>query len=121
MEINKAFITIGLATALLQMPVAADAQHAGSACCDHGNKTCRQNPLLQKSTLPFGAPDFARIKETDYLPAIEAAVKQKRENIRKIVDNKAKPTFANTILAYENSGVLLENVSNVFFGLCSAH
>lgn len=55
MEINKAFITIGLATALLQMPVAADAQHAGSACCDHGNKTCRQNPLLQKSTL--GSPD----------------------------------------------------------------
>ena len=121
MEINKAFITIGLATALLQMPVAADAQHAGSACCDYGNKTCRQNPLLQKSSLPFGAPDFARIKETDYLPAIEAAVKQQRENIQKIVDNKAKPTFANTILAYENSGVLLENVSNVFFGLCSAH
>lgn len=121
MEINKAFITIGLATALLQMPVAADAQHAGSACCDHDNKTCRQNPLLQKSTLPFGAPDFARIKETDYLPAIEAAVKLQRENIQKIVDNKAKPTFANTILAYENSGVLLENVSNVFFGLCSAH
>lgn len=121
MEINKAFITIGLATALLQMPVAADAQHSGSACCDHGNKTCRQNPLLQKSSLPFGAPDFARIKETDYLPAIEAAVKQQRENIQKIVDNKAKPTFANTILAYENSGVLLENVSNVFFGLCSAH
>lgn len=121
MEINKAFITIGLATALLQMPVAADAKHAGSACCDHGNKTCRQNPLLQKSTLPFGAPDFARIKETDYLPAIEAAVKQQRENIQKIVDNKAKPTFANTILAYENSGVLLENVSNVFFALCSAH
>lgn len=100
MEINKAFITIGLATALLQMPVAADAQHAGSACCDHGNKTCQQNPLLQKSTLPFGAPDFARIKETDYLPAIEAAVKQQRENIQKIVDNKAKPTFVNTILAY---------------------
>lgn len=121
MEINKAFITIGLATALLQMPVAADVQHAGSACCDHGNKTCRQNPLLQKSILPFGAPDFARIKETDYLPAIEAAVKEQRENIQKIVDNKAKPTFANTILAYENSGVLLENVSNVFFGLCSAH
>ena len=121
MEINKAFITIGLATALLQMPVAADAQHAGSACCDHGNKTCQQNPLLQKSTLPFEAPDFSRIKETDYLPAIEAAVKEQRENIQKIVDNKAKPTFANTILAYENSGVLLENVSNVFFGLCSAH
>ena len=121
MEINKAFITIGLATALLQMPVAADAQHAGSACCDHGNKTCQQNPLLQKSTLPFGAPDFSRIKETDYLPAIEAAVKEQRENIQKIVDNKAKPTFANTILAYEESGVLLDRVSSVFFGLTSAH
>ena len=44
-----------------------------------------------------------------------------RANIQKIVDNKKKPTFANTILAYEESGVLLDRVSSVFFGLTSAH
>nr|WP_308265613.1 M3 family metallopeptidase [Prevotella sp.] len=79
------------------------------------------NPLLQKSSLPFGAPDFSRIHESDYLPAIEAAIKVQRANIQKIVDNKKKPTFANTILAYEESGVLLDRVSSVFFGLTSAH
>nr|WP_308244871.1 M3 family metallopeptidase [uncultured Prevotella sp.] len=79
------------------------------------------NPLLQKSSLPFGAPDFSRIHESDYLPAIEAAIKVQRANIQKIVDNKKKPTFANTILAYEESGVLLDHVSSVFFGLTSAH
>ena len=79
------------------------------------------NPLLQKSSLPFGAPDFSRIHESDYLPAIETAIKVQRANIQKIVDNKKKPTFANTILAYEESGMLLDRVSSVFFGLTSAH
>ena len=102
-------MTIGLATALLQTPVAGSAQNAAS-----------QNPLLMASALPFGAPDFSRIKEADYLPAIEAAIKAQRANIKSIVECKEKPTFRNTILAYENSGVLLENISNVFFGLCSA-
>ena len=112
MKINKSFLTLGLATALLQMPATASAQGSGAS---------RQNPLLQKSTLPFGAPDFSRIQDTDYLPAIEAAIKQQRENIKKIVDNKKKATFQNTILAFEESGVLLDNVTNIFFGLTSAH
>ena len=112
MKINKSFLTLGLATALLQMPATASAQGSGVS---------RQNPLLQKSTLPFGAPDFSRIQDTDYLPAIEAAIKQQRENIKKIVDNKKKATFQNTILAFEESGVLLDNVTNIFFGLTSAH
>ena len=73
-----------------------------------------------KSNLPFGAPDFSRIKESDYLPAIEAAIKIKRDNIQKIVDNKKKPTFQNTILAFEESGILLDRVCSVFFGLTNA-
>ena len=112
MKLNKTFLTMGLAAALLQMPASSFAQTAG------GN---RQNPLLTKSSLPFGAPDFSKIQESDYLPAIEAAIKDQRANIQKIVSNKKKPTFQNTILAYENSGMLLERVSNVFFGLTSAH
>ena len=112
MKLNKTFLTLGLAAALLQMPASSFAQNAGGS---------RQNPLLQKSSLPFGAPDFSKIQESDYLPAIEAAIKEQRANIQKIVSNKKKPTFQNTILAYENSGMLLERVSSVFFGLTSAH
>jgi peptidyl-dipeptidase Dcp len=112
MKLNKTFLTLGLAATLLQMPTSSFAQNAG------GN---RQNPLLLKSSLPFGAPDFSKIQESDYLPAFEAGIKEQRANIQKIISNKKKPTFQNTILAYENSGMLLDRVSNVFFGLTSAH
>lgn len=112
MNFNKTFLTLGLAATLLQMPTSSFAQNAG------GN---RQNPLLVKSSLPFGAPDFSKIQESDYLPAFEAGIKEQRANILKIISNKKKPNFQNTILAYENSGRLLDRVSNVFFGLTSAH
>ena len=109
---NNFIIAIGLAAAFLHMPAPVSAQSSGAS---------RQNPLLHKSSLPFGAPDFNRIQEADYLPAIEAGIKEQRENISKIVNNKKKPTFQNTILAYEESGNLLDRVSSVFFGLTSAH
>ena len=78
------------------------------------------NPLLQQSSLPFGAPDFSKIKYSDYLPAFEAAIKQKRDNIKSIVENKKKATFENTILAYEQSGELLDRISSIFYALVSA-
>lgn len=89
MELNKTIMTIGLATALLQTPVAGGALNAGGNGCKHNKKNCNQNmkncnqnPLLMASALPFGAPDFSRIKEADYLPAIEAAIKAQRANIK---------------------------------------
>ena len=112
MKFNNKVLTLGLVVAFLQMPATSFAQGSGAN---------RQNPLLQKSSLPFGAPDFSKIQETDYLPAIEVAIKEQRSNIQKIVDNKKKPTFQNTILAYEESGILLDRIMNVFDGLTSAH
>ena len=108
---NKLFLSLGFAATLLMAPAATYAQTAGAS---------QQNPLLMKSSLPYGAPDFSRIKEADYLPAIKAAIKNKRDNIQKIVDNKKKPTFQNTILAFEESGALLDRVCNVFFALTNA-
>ena len=112
MKFNNKVLTLGLVVAFLQMPATSFAQGSGAN---------RQNPLLQKSSLPFGAPDFSKIQETDYLPAIEVAIKEQRDNIQKIVDNKKKPTFQNTILAFEESGILLDRIMNVFDGLTSAH
>jgi len=80
----------------------------------------RENPLLAESSLPFGAPDFSKIQTSDYLPAFEAAIKEKRENIQKIVDCPDSATFENTILPFEDSGKLLDRVARTFFPLTDA-
>ena len=72
------------------------------------------NPLMKPSTLPYNAPDFSKIKSDYYLPAIQAAIAAQRQEIKKITDNKQKPTFANTILAYERSGQMLNRVTGIF-------
>ena len=80
----------------------------------------RENPLMQESTLPFGAPDFTKIQTSDYMPAFEAAIQERRDNIKKIVENLDSASFENTILAYEESGKMLDRVSRVFFALVEA-
>ena len=107
MKLTKAFMTIGMSTAMM-MPF--------SAC----QEAQRENPLLVESQLPFGAPDFSKIDSTDYMPAIEEGIRQQRENIQKIVDCQDSATFENTILAYEESGRLLDRVSRVFYALVEA-
>jgi peptidyl-dipeptidase Dcp len=86
--------------------------------------SCQQatgdNPLLLESTLPYGAPDFSKIKTADYLQAFESAIQQTRDNIAQIVDNPDSATFENTIVAFEESGRLLDKVSRVFFALTEA-
>ena len=79
-----------------------------------------ENPLLQESSVPFGAPDFSKIQTSDYMPAFEVAIQQTRDNIQKIVESEDSATFENTILAYEESGRLLDRVSRVFFALTEA-
>ena len=80
----------------------------------------RENPLLVESDLPLDAPDFSKIQVTDYLPAFQKAMEQQREAIKQITENKDAATFENTILAFENSGRLLDRVCRVFFALTEA-
>ena len=80
----------------------------------------RNNPLLEESKLPYGAPDFSKIKISDYLPAFEAAIQQQRDNIAAIVNNPDSATFENTILVYEESGRMVDKVGRVFFALTEA-
>ena len=108
---NKKIMTIGisaamLSTALVQLTSCKESQ--------------RENPLLQESLLPFGAPDFSKIQTSDYLPAFEAAIQQTREEIAQIVENTDSATFENTILSLEESGRTLDRVTNVFFALVEA-
>ena len=112
MTIRKTLFTLGLASVMLQSTARDVAGMDGT--------NTRKNPLLEQSKLPFGAPDFRKIKNADYLPAIEEGIRQQREAIDRIVKNGETPTFQNTILAYEESGLLLDRVTSIFFCLTSA-
>ena len=83
-------------------------------------QTKRENPLLAESKLAFGALDFSKIQTTDYLPAFETAIKEQRDNIKKIASRTDSATFKNTILPFEDSGKLLIRVSSAFFALVEA-
>ncbi len=83
--------------------------------------TNHKNPFFQPSTLPFQAPPFNKIKDSDYKPAIEEGMKQQLEEIKKIADNPAAPTFENTLVALEKSGQMLDRVTMVFNAVTAAN
>ena len=65
------------------------------------------NPFYAASKLPFQAPPFDEIKDSDYQPAIDAGIAEERKEIQAIADNPAAPTFENTIVALEKSGTIV--------------
>ncbi len=75
------------------------------------------NPFAQPSTLPYYLPRFDRIKDADFRPAFEAGMAQQRREIEAIDRNPDPPSFANTLVALEKSGSLLNRVSSVFSNL----
>ena len=79
------------------------------------------NPFYSASTLPFQAPPFDKIKDTDYQPAIEAGMDEQRKEMQAIASNPASPTFENTIVAMEKSGELFNRVMLVFNGVTGAN
>lgn len=80
----------------------------------------RPNPLLASWRTPFKAPPFDRIEPRHFKPAFNEALRAHRQEIADIAGKAAKPTFANTIVALEKSGALLNKVADVFFNLASA-
>ena len=72
------------------------------------------SPFSKSSSLPFGTPDFSRIKDSDYLPALLAGMAQQKAEVTAIANQKARPTFDNTIVELERSGQLLERANLAF-------
>ena len=73
-----------------------------------------ENPFYTASSLPFHAPPFNRIHDSDYQPAIEAGMAQQEKEILAIADNPAQPTFENTFVAMEKTGRLLQRAQAAF-------
>ena len=72
------------------------------------------NPFAKPSTLPYQVADFSKIKDADYEPALEEGIKEQLQEIEQIANNKAIPSFANTLVALEKAGALLTRVNNAF-------
>ena len=75
------------------------------------------NPFFAEYGTPFEVPPFDRIRHEHYIPAFNEGIKQTYKEIDAIVNDPAAPTFENTIVALEKSGVLLSKVSRVFYNL----
>ena len=79
------------------------------------------NPFAKPSALPFETPDFSKIKDSDYLPAILAGMAEQKREVGAIANNPAPPTFGNTVVAMERSGLLLERAGLAFSAVNGAN
>ena len=99
---RRAFLASGAALAAVSV--------AGRALAQSGN------PLLQAWAGRFeGLPPFDKVSPPDFEPAFRAAMDMQRAEIRAITDNKAAPTFANTVEALERSGEAFNNVATIYY------
>ena len=86
----------------------------------------RTNPFFLPYNTPHDTAPFDRIRMEDYEEAMLEGIRREDEQIDKIVNNPAKPTFDNTIISVDDGKDgedyynLLDRVSTVFFNLLSA-
>lgn len=79
-----------------------------------------KNPFFGKYKTPHETIPFDKIELKHYEPAFDEGIKERKQEIDKIISNPETPTFENTIVALEHSGQLLNKVSSAFFNLLSA-
>ena len=84
------------------------------------NSNNSENPLLTDSPLPYGAPQFDKIRFEHYKPAFEQSIAEAKAEIDAIVNNPEAPTFQNTIEAMEYAGLRFNDVASVFYNLMEA-
>lgn len=89
--------------------------------CNKSNDMQGENPFFSKSTLQYEAPDFDKIKDEHFKPALEHGLKIHKEEIEAIANNTDEPTFENTLVAMEKSGEILRRTQRVFYNLTSSN
>jgi peptidyl-dipeptidase Dcp len=108
----KTFFNYLLLTILLCLPVIS---------CKQKPVADESNPFFTAYDTPFDVPPFEKIMAKHYLPAFEKGMADGRSDIEKIIINKKKPTFKNTIEPFDKAGELLSEVSAVFFSQSTAN
>jgi peptidyl-dipeptidase Dcp len=106
---------------LLVVAAIALAHAASAAPAAAGPALDPTNPFARESTLPLHYPAFDKIKDEHFAPAFDAGMREQLREVAAIANNKAAPTFDNTIVAMERSGQLLARVSTTFSNLQGAN
>ncbi|MCK8494663.1 M3 family metallopeptidase [Spirosoma sp. RP8] len=106
-----------LATVMTAFSPDTDMPHVATHFVD----TTASNPFFSVYKTPFAVPPFDQIKPDHFEPAIEEGIRQQTAEIAAITQQKAAPTFANTIEAIEASGDLLRRVNTVLGNLNGAN
>ena len=115
-------LLLGCAVAALAAGAAQAAAHPAARHAAGGKVGGAPGAIFtHDSPLFLHAPQFDRIKDADFLPAIEDGMRRQKAEIAKIADNPAPPTFENTVVAMERSGRMLDRVTNVFSALTGAN
>jgi peptidyl-dipeptidase Dcp len=109
-------LTLLLMTQFLSSSVSAEPKSSPAS----KSTSSGQNALLSESSLPYHLPPFDKIKDDQFVPAIEAGMREHLQEAEKIAANPEKPTFDNTVVAMERSGRLLDRAYRIFSNLNSA-
>ena len=92
--------------------------------CVMNEENQRRNPFFEPYKTPHDTAPFDRIRLEDFEEAFMEGIRRDNEQIDKIINNPAKPTFDNTIISVDdekdNYYDLLSRTSSVFFNLLSA-
>ncbi len=116
--------SIWLATGLAFCAFTANGQLLSTAQAfqvSEDSKSKMDNLFFKPSSLPLEAPDFANIKNDQFMPAFVAGMAEQKKQMQAIADSAAEPTFENTLVAMERSGEILTRVQSAFGNLASAH
>lgn len=116
--------SIWLATGLAFCAFTANSQLLNTAQAfqvSEDSKSKMDNLFFKPSSLPLEAPDFANIKNDQFMPAFVAGMAEQKKQMQAIADSTAEPTFENTLVAMERSGEILTRVQSAFGNLASAH
>jgi len=92
----------------------------GFAQAPGSQQVATANPLLGEWTTPDGVPPYDLIRPEHYEPAFDAAIAAAQADYQRIANNRAAPTFENTIEAMERAGRQLDRVASTFFNVASA-
>jgi len=120
MKRSHLLLAAAVSAAVLNIAHAAPAAQAGAPVVASA-KFDASNPFAKESTLPFNYPAWDKIRNEHFAPAYAEAMRQHALEIEKIANNKAAPTFENTIVAMERAGRMLARVSTAFGTLSGSY
>ena len=84
-------------------------------------KPASNNALMAKSNNKHAIESFDKISIDNYREAFLDGMEKQAQRIKDIINNPAAPTFANTIVALEQSGEELDRAEGTFYPLSSSN